>query len=156
MTFEERITAGERIISRREALQLGVLVLMAPTAGTLLAACHDGGAQAGGGGTSPTASLDAEARMVTFAGPRGKLTGAYAEATKPTGAVLVIHDSRGLTPHFVALAGRLARAGYTQTGASSGNIATSFRSWCEGTFSPNTNRRFSGRSGSSSSRFSWP
>jgi carboxymethylenebutenolidase len=113
MTFEERIAAGERIITRREALRLGVLVVSAPALGTLLAACHDDGGQASGGGPSPTASPDAEARMVTFAGPRGKLKAAYARATKPTGAVLVIHDNRGLTPHFVALPGRLAKAGYT-------------------------------------------
>jgi carboxymethylenebutenolidase len=113
MTFEERIAADERIITRREALRLGVLVVSAPSIGTLLAACDDDGGQAGKADPSPTASPDAEARMVTFPGPRDKLKGAYAQASKPTGAVLVIHDNRGLTPHFVALAGRLAKAGYT-------------------------------------------
>ena len=112
MTVEERIAAGERMmISRREALRLGVLVLSAPAVGALLAACRDDGARAGGGGPSPTASPDGEAATITFAGPQGKLKAVYAQATKPTGAVLVIHDNRGLTPDCVALVGRLAQAG---------------------------------------------
>jgi carboxymethylenebutenolidase len=107
MTSDERIATGEWVITRRQALRLGVLALSAPAVATLLTACHGAGdARADGpSGTEP--------RMITFPGPRGKLMGAYAQATKSMGAVLIIHDNRGLIPHFVNLVGRFAKAGYT-------------------------------------------
>jgi carboxymethylenebutenolidase len=50
---------------------------------------------------------------VRFAGSSGELQAAYAApAGTAKGAVLVIHENRGLTPHFVDLVGRLAGAGY--------------------------------------------
>ena len=49
---------------------------------------------------------------VRFAGPAGELQGAWAAPADPQGAVLVIHENRGLTPHFFDLVGRLAGAGY--------------------------------------------
>jgi carboxymethylenebutenolidase len=50
---------------------------------------------------------------ITFAGPRGTRMGAWAPAAaKRRGAVLVIHENRGLTEHFYDLVGRLAGAGY--------------------------------------------
>ena len=36
-----------------------------------------------------------------------------AEADSPRGAVLVIHENRGLTPHIRSIPPRLAAAGYT-------------------------------------------
>ncbi|MEO5731647.1 MAG: dienelactone hydrolase family protein, partial [Byssovorax sp.] len=51
---------------------------------------------------------------ITFAGPEGRrLQGAWAAAGKPRGAVLVIHENRGLTDHVRSLAGRFAGAGYS-------------------------------------------
>lgn len=50
---------------------------------------------------------------MTFPGPSGTLHGAWAApAGSPRGAVLVIHDEAGLTPHYFDLVGRFAGAGY--------------------------------------------
>ena len=51
--------------------------------------------------------------MVSFAGPAGQIRGSWSAAPKPSGAVLIIHENQGLTPHFVALPGRLAASGYS-------------------------------------------
>jgi carboxymethylenebutenolidase len=50
---------------------------------------------------------------VRFAGPAGELQGAWAAAKDPRGALLVIHENRGLTPHFFDLVGRFASASYS-------------------------------------------
>jgi carboxymethylenebutenolidase len=50
---------------------------------------------------------------VRFAGPAGELQGAWAAATDPKGVLLVIHENRGLTPHFFDLVGRFAKEGYS-------------------------------------------
>ncbi len=50
---------------------------------------------------------------ITFDGPTGRLFGSFAAAQKPKGAVLIIHENRGLTEHFQALPGRFARDGYS-------------------------------------------
>ena len=39
--------------------------------------------------------------------------GAWAAATRPRGAVLVIHENRGLNDSIRAIAGRLAASGYS-------------------------------------------
>ena len=62
-------------------------------------------------GASPDAALPTEA--ITFAGPRGVLQGAWASAPSPRGAVLVIHENRGLNDHIRSVAGRFAAAGYS-------------------------------------------
>ena len=52
---------------------------------------------------------------ITFAGPRGTLVGAWAQAATPKvkGGVLVIHENRGLTPHIANVAGRFAANGFS-------------------------------------------
>ncbi|MEZ5235560.1 MAG: dienelactone hydrolase family protein [Acidimicrobiales bacterium] len=50
---------------------------------------------------------------ITFPGPAGELIGWLATAEQPKGAVLLIHENRGLTQHFKDLPGRFAAAGYT-------------------------------------------
>jgi len=62
-------------------------------------------------GASPDAALPTEA--ITFSGPRGVLQGAWASAAAPRGAVLVIHENRGLNDHIRSVAGRFAAAGYS-------------------------------------------
>ena len=57
---------------------------------------------------APGPSLSAEA--ITFPGVVGTLRGSYSGATSPLGAVLIIHENRGLTDHFKALPGRFALA----------------------------------------------
>ena len=67
---------------------------------------------------SPAATASAEQALpteaITFAGPRGViLQGAWASAAAPRGAVLVIHENRGLNDHIRSVAGRFAAAGYS-------------------------------------------
>lgn len=51
----------------------------------------------------------AAAAPITFGG----LQAAWAEAADPAGAVLLVHENRGLTPHFFEVAARFARDGYS-------------------------------------------
>jgi carboxymethylenebutenolidase len=64
---------------------------------------------------TPGASVDSAlpTEAITFDGPNGELQGALAvPAGAPRGAVLVIHENRGLNDHTRTVAGRLATAGY--------------------------------------------
>ncbi|MEU4697864.1 dienelactone hydrolase family protein [Nonomuraea dietziae] len=115
----------EGLISRREALRrLALLGLGLPAATALLTACGADGQAAvpstptASPSPSPTASpagpspLPTEA--ITFAGPEGvTLRGAWAQAPNGKGAVLVIHENRGLNDHTRSVAGRLAASGYS-------------------------------------------
>ena len=77
-----------------------------------------------GGGSSAPATAPAASQSGTtgaspvgeeirFAGPRGELIGVLATAPEPHGAVLVIHENRGLTAHIRSIPPRLAADGYT-------------------------------------------
>ncbi|WP_336204613.1 dienelactone hydrolase family protein [Nonomuraea sp. LPB2021202275-12-8] len=117
------------LIPRREALRrLGLLGLALPAATALLAACGAPQEAAPAGPTGPATSGSATptaqpspagpsplpTEAVTFAGPEGAtLQGAWAAAAEPKGAVLVIHENRGLTDHIRSVAGRLAASGYS-------------------------------------------
>jgi carboxymethylenebutenolidase len=118
----EECVAG--FITRREALRrLGLLGLSMTAAGTLLAACGDDDDDTATDTTAPAdssttpttgaSSAGEEAEIIEFAGPAGTLTASFAAATDPKGAVLIVHENRGLTPHFRALPLRLAGDGYT-------------------------------------------
>jgi carboxymethylenebutenolidase len=61
----------------------------------------------------PGAEMAIATQAITFAGPRGVLQGAWASAAEPRGAVLVIHENRGLNDHIRSVAGRFAAAGYS-------------------------------------------
>jgi carboxymethylenebutenolidase len=117
---------SDGIISRREALRrLGLLGVGAAVAVPLLAACD--AAAPGNGAGSPAASAPASppaaatpagpaplpTEAITFAGPTAQLQAAWAEASEPRGAVLVIHENRGLTDHIRSVAGRLAASSYS-------------------------------------------
>lgn len=113
---------SDGLLTRREALRrLTLLGLSVSSATALLAACGDGGGQSGAAGaTSPAAASTPGAagsgnpgQPVHFAGPAGELQGAWAAATDPKGVLLVIHENRGLTPHFFDLVGRFAKEGYS-------------------------------------------
>ncbi len=113
------------IITRREAIRrLGLLGVGAATASSMLAA-EAAAAKTGGGhghrggpghghvdGTTTDWAPVATA-PITFAGPNGTLMAAWAEAAKPRGAVLVIHENRGLTEHIRSVAGRFAACGWS-------------------------------------------
>ena len=128
-------------ISRREALhRLTLMGLGATAAGAMLAGCAAEKPEAAGAPPAATSSAPATTsapaattsataaspgpapgvatwmpvESVTFPGPDGrKLQGSWAPASKPRGAVLVIHENKGLTDHFRAFPGRFAGAGYS-------------------------------------------
>jgi len=61
----------------------------------------------------PTSVAAGSVEPITFPGPAGPLQGYYAPAADARGAVLIIHENRGLTPHFQELPGRFAASGYS-------------------------------------------
>lgn len=118
------------LLSRREALRrLGLLGIGAAAAAALIAAC--GEAKESAPTATPTATPGAlpgtapkvapppgiegalPTSAVSWAGPAGELRGAWAAAPEPRGAVLVIHENKGLTDHIRSVAGRFAGIGYS-------------------------------------------
>jgi carboxymethylenebutenolidase len=114
---------ADGLVSRREALRrLGLLGLSGAAAASLLAGAVAAEAKALTGAASGRVSAaDGAAevatlptREITFRGPQGRrLIGAWASARQPRGAVLVIHENRGLTDSIRAVAGGLAASGYS-------------------------------------------
>ncbi|MBV9920472.1 MAG: dienelactone hydrolase family protein [Pseudonocardia sp.] len=116
------------LLTRREALhRLGLLGLSTAAASGLLSACAGEApaptpAPPSAAGAEPSApakpdydvaAATARTRSITFPGGAGTMFGAYAVAQNPRGAVLVVHENRGLTDHIRAVAGRLAGDGYS-------------------------------------------
>lgn len=115
LTGEVGQDCSDGLLSRREALhRLGRLGLGLSAATALLASCGgDGGDDRAPAGTAaPTLPAGAPGATIRFPGPRGELLAAYSQPAAPRAAVLVIHENRGLTPHFYDLVGRLSRDGY--------------------------------------------
>jgi carboxymethylenebutenolidase len=139
MAFEEYVQGeivdecAQGYLTRREALRrLMLLGVGATAAGVMLAGCSDDDESSTAGdtssttgepaGSSTTATVPSAAPVgpaplateaVTFDGPAGQLKGSWSAAPTPKGSVLIIHENRGLTPHFVTLPGRLAASGYS-------------------------------------------
>ena len=119
---------ADGLLTRREALRrLGLLGLGLTAAGRLLAACASGDSDGDAGeagddaapeapttsSSAPNGEAGGEAEVISFDGESGELTAAYAappDAAKA--AVLVVHENRGLTPHFHDLVSRLAAEEY--------------------------------------------
>ena len=130
-TYHQRYLAEEvaedcaiGLMSRREALRrLGMMGFTALGASALLAACgsDDNGASepsttgppATGSTPTPTTPADTTQTITYPSGRATPLTGAWAPAKDPKGAVVVIHENRGLTPHIRTVASRLAADGYS-------------------------------------------
>jgi carboxymethylenebutenolidase len=117
---EVAIDHADGLVSRREALRrLALLGLGVPAASALLAACggdgEPGSSATTGAGEATTPPIPAvETQEITFPGPEGRtMRGAWAPADQPRGAVLVIHENRGLNDHIRSVAGRLAASGYS-------------------------------------------
>ena len=117
---------ADGIITRREAVRrLGLLGVSGGAAIAMLAAeqatakpraAAKNAGRARARGRSGTAAEWAPhgTTPITFAGPRGQLQAAWAPAArKRRGAVLVIHENRGLTDHIRNVAGRFAASGYS-------------------------------------------
>ncbi len=117
------------LMSRREALRrLALLGIGAGAASALIAACSDKKAAAPGTGTGTTAAPSGTAPVVApppgsehtlptapvnWAGPQGELEAAYSQAVAPLGAVLIVHENKGLNDWVRSVAGRFAGSGYS-------------------------------------------
>lgn len=113
------------LLSRREALRrLALLGVGTAAATALFAACSDNRQPAAEGPATSTGAATASApppgsentvptAPITWAGPRGELQAAWANATKPRGGVLVIHENKGLNDYIRSVAGRFAGIGYS-------------------------------------------
>jgi carboxymethylenebutenolidase len=112
------------LLTRREAMRRLALIGVGTAAATaLIAAC----AKKQAGPTAPpstTATSSGPAQPpgvagalptqpITWPGPQGELQAAWAQAANPKGAVLVIHENKGLTDWVRSVAGRLAGADYS-------------------------------------------
>lgn len=130
---------ADGILTRREALRrLALLGLSATAAVTLLEACAPAAGSASPGLTSlptgsaappasaaagespaPTAETAAsqpaaaDGESITFRGPTVEVQGFYAPAATLRGAMLVVHENRGLNDHIRSVASRLAADGYS-------------------------------------------
>jgi carboxymethylenebutenolidase len=111
------------LLTRREALRrLALLGMGTAAASTLIAACaqREKAAEttapapesASGTAQPPGMAAALPTAPITWAGPQGQLQGAWAQAARPRGAVLVIHENKGLNDWVRSVAGRLAGAGY--------------------------------------------
>ncbi|HZM82293.1 MAG TPA: dienelactone hydrolase family protein [Candidatus Limnocylindrales bacterium] len=114
---------ADGIINRREAIRrLGLLGVTGAAATGMLATV---GAEAAAAGSEHSGNRDGRRtgsesswapvaqESITFAGPRVPLMAAWAPTARPRGAVLVIHENRGLNVHISTVAGRLAASGYS-------------------------------------------
>jgi carboxymethylenebutenolidase len=116
------------LLSRREALRrLGLLGIGATAASALIAACGEKrpaqpqesapasttAPTTAAAGSPPGMDTAVPTEPITWAGPRGELQGAWAPAQNPRGAVLVIHENKGLNDWVRSVAGRLAGTGYS-------------------------------------------
>ncbi|MDX5310913.1 MAG: dienelactone hydrolase family protein [Rhodococcus sp. (in: high G+C Gram-positive bacteria)] len=124
---EIAVDHADGLLTRREALRrLGLMGLSLTAASALLAACSNengstvtpsspsGAASASPDRTPPGSATAVATEPITFPGPEGRtLQGAWAPAAEPRGAVLVIHENKGLNDHIRSVAGRLAGAGYS-------------------------------------------
>ncbi|MFS0896295.1 dienelactone hydrolase family protein [Mycolicibacterium litorale] len=113
------------LLSRREALRrLSLLGIGTAGATALFAACAENRqpeaeapVTSSGAATVSAPPPGAEGAVptepVTWAGPRGQLRGAWAAAAEPRGAVLVVHENKGLNDYIRSVAGRFAGIGYS-------------------------------------------
>jgi carboxymethylenebutenolidase len=108
-------------LTRREAIRrLGMLGVTGAAAAAMVAAAPVRATASSGSTVPPTDAASGsttpleDGEEITFPGPDGELIGVYSAAVAPAnGAVLVIHENRGLTPHIRTIPPRLAADGYS-------------------------------------------
>lgn len=111
------------LLTRREAMRrLSLLGIGAAAATALLAGCGETRTPTAATTSSTAQRAPApppgmenavEPTAVTWDGAGGQLHGAWAPAQQPRGAVLVIHENKGLTDWVRSVVGRLAGVGYS-------------------------------------------
>ena len=110
------------LLSRREALRrLALMGMGTAAASALIAACGEGrapsspaaGTTVTPAGPPPGMQTARPTESVVWAGPRGQLQGIWSAAEAPRGAVLVIHENKGLNDWVGSVAARLAGTGYS-------------------------------------------
>ncbi|MUL49111.1 dienelactone hydrolase family protein [Mycobacterium sp. CBMA293] len=119
---------ADGLLSRREAMRrLALLGLGTAAATALIAACGDNKkpapvtAPASGPTTTTTDSapppgMENAIQPAPITWDDGKLQGSWAAATEPRGAVLVIHENKGLNDWVRSVVGRLGGTGYSALG----------------------------------------
>ena len=142
ITGEIVADCADGLLTRREALRrLGLMGFSVAAGTTLLGACGSDDDDASTATTSVSSTVASATTMppttspttaappttgapsstaaastateIRFAGPSSELIGVYAEAAEARGAVLVIHENRGLTEHIRSIPARLAADGYS-------------------------------------------
>ncbi len=110
------------LLSRREALRrLALMGMGSAAASALIAACGDGRSPSSpaasttvtSAGPPPGMQTARPTESVVWAGPQGQLQGIWSAAESPRGAVLVIHENKGLNDWVGSVAARLAGTGYS-------------------------------------------
>ena len=110
------------LLTRREAIRrLTLLGLRTAAATALIAACSEerqpvapNPASAATTSSQPPGMANARpTQPITWPGAQGQLQAAWAQAASPKGAVLVIHENKGLNDWVRSVAGRPAGAGYS-------------------------------------------
>jgi carboxymethylenebutenolidase len=117
---------ADGLLTRREAMRrLALLGVGTAAATALIAACSERQEQAGptappsttatstGPAQPPGMAGALPTQPISWPGPQGQLQAAWAQAANPRGAVLVIHENKGLTDWVRSVAGRLAGADYS-------------------------------------------
>jgi carboxymethylenebutenolidase len=114
------------LLTRREAMRrLALLGVGTAAATALITACAKRQEQSGptappsttaassGSAQPPGMAGELPTQPITWPGPQGELQAAWAQAANPKGAVLVIHENKGLNDWVRSVAGRLAGADYS-------------------------------------------
>lgn len=110
------------LLSRREALRrLALMGMGTAAASALIGACGDKRTASSPApstavtpaGPPPGMQAARPTESVEWAGPQGQLQGVWAAAEAPRGAVLVIHENKGLNDWVGSVAARLAGIGYS-------------------------------------------
>ena len=122
---------ADGLLSRREAMRrMAYLGFSAASASALLAACGKDKEEtttsqaastqastspgpASTAATSATTGTPVPTEAITYPGKDITLQGVFAKASPAKGAVLVIHENRGITDFIKSMTGRLAGSGYT-------------------------------------------
>ena len=118
---EVALDCAEGLLSRRDAIRrLGLLGVGGAAAAAMIAAVPSSVSARTSSSEPPqpdgsTAPLP-PGEEITFPGTDGDLIGVFSAADEPLGAVLVIHENRGLSPHIRTIPPRLAADGYSALG----------------------------------------